>query len=143
MNGNIPVLMVEGESIAEAWEKSLIKAYDEGCDIQTEYDKSDDPPSKDCSMTILVRNPLAEPMIHKDFPGGLEDLQEYVMEIPSYKIGEIVLEHLLDVDPVAYVRFASVYRRFDSINIFLTELRKLKNNQTKKKYKKLMVGQKG
>lgn len=81
MNGNIPVLMVEGNSLAEAWEKSLIKVHAEGCDVKTEYDKPDDPPSKDCSMIIVVQNPLAEPMIHKDFPGGLEDLQEYVMEV--------------------------------------------------------------
>jgi thymidylate synthase len=81
MNGNIPVLMVEGESLAEAWEKSLIAVYAQGCDIKTEYDKADDPPSKDSSMTIVVHKPLAEPMIHKDFPGGLEDLQEYVLEV--------------------------------------------------------------
>ena len=81
MNGNIPVLLVEGESLAEAWEQSLIEVYRHGCDIKTEYDKPDDPPSKDCSMTIIVRNPLAEPMIHKDLPGGLEDLQEYVLEV--------------------------------------------------------------
>ena len=81
MNGNIPVLMAEGECLAEAWEQSLIKVYNEGCDIKTEYDKPDDPPSKDCTMTVIIRNPLAEPMIHKDFPGGLDTLQEYVMEV--------------------------------------------------------------
>jgi thymidylate synthase len=32
-------------------------------------------------MTIVVEEPLAEPMIHMDFPGGLEDLQEYVLEV--------------------------------------------------------------
>ena len=32
-------------------------------------------------MTIVVHEPLAEPMIHKDLPGGLVDLQEYVMEV--------------------------------------------------------------
>jgi len=81
MNGSIPVFFVKGESIAEAWEKSLIQVFENGCDIKTEYDKPDDPPSKDCSMTIVVNSPLAEPMIHLDFPGGLEDLQEYVMEV--------------------------------------------------------------
>jgi thymidylate synthase len=45
------------------------------------YDKPEDPPSKDATMMITIMNPLAEPMIHKDFPGGLEDLQEYVMEV--------------------------------------------------------------
>ncbi|MBN2000200.1 hypothetical protein JW935_21805 [candidate division KSB1 bacterium] len=81
MNGHIPVLMVEGKSLAEAWENSLISVYRNGCDIKTEYDKPEDPPSKDCSMTIVVHDPLAEPMIHRDFPGGPEDLQEYVMEV--------------------------------------------------------------
>ena len=81
MEGYIPVLMVEGEGLAETWERSLVKAYQEGCSVKTEYDKPDDPPSKDCSMTLLIRNPLAEPMIHRDMPGGLEDLQEYVMEV--------------------------------------------------------------
>lgn len=73
--------MVEGQCLADAWEKSLVAVYRDGCDVRTEYDKPDDPPSKDCSMTIVVRDPLAEPIIHKDFPGGLEDLQEYVMEV--------------------------------------------------------------
>lgn len=81
MNGNIPVLWVEGNSLAAAWEKSLVELYHKGCDIKTEYDKPDDPPSKDCSMTIVVHDPLAEPMIHLDFPGGVEDLQEYVLEV--------------------------------------------------------------
>ncbi len=81
MNGNIPVLQVKGSCLAEAWERSVIAAYQEGCDIKTEYDKPDDPPSKDCSITIVVANPLAEPLIHRDMPGGLEDLQEYVMEV--------------------------------------------------------------
>ena len=62
-------------------------------------------------------------------------MQEYFMEVPSYKIGEMVLEQLLDIDPVAYVRFASVYRRFDSIDVFLKELRKLKNQQSRRKRK--------
>ena len=81
MDGNIPVLFVEGEGLAEAWEKSVLSVYNEGCNIKTEYDKPEDPPSKDCSMTIVVKNPLAEPMIHRDFPGGFEDLQEYVLEV--------------------------------------------------------------
>jgi thymidylate synthase len=81
VNGNIPVLFVKGQSLAEAWEKSVLSTYEQGCDIKTEYDKPEDPPSKDCSMTIVVHDPLAEPMIHRDIPGGLEDLQEYVLEV--------------------------------------------------------------
>ena len=81
MNRNIPVLFVEGNCLAEAWEKSLIEVYNKGCDIKTEYDKPEDPPSKDSTITIVINDPLAEPMIHKDIPGGLEDLQEYVLEV--------------------------------------------------------------
>lgn len=81
MKGHIPVLHVEGEGLAEAWEKSLLAVNEKGCDVKTEYDQPEDPPSKDCSMTIVVQDPLAEPMIHKDLPGGVLDLQEYVMEV--------------------------------------------------------------
>jgi thymidylate synthase len=80
MNG-IPVLHVEADCIARAWEESLVLLYKRGCDIRTQYDKPDDPPSKDATMLITITDPLKEPMIHKDFPGGPEDLQEYVMEV--------------------------------------------------------------
>ena len=77
----IPVLHVEGDCIARAWENSLIKLYADGCDIKTQYDKPEDPPSKDATMCITIAEPLKEPMLHRDFPGGPEDLQEYVMEV--------------------------------------------------------------
>jgi thymidylate synthase len=80
MNG-IPVLHVEADCIARAWEESLVLLYKRGCDIKTQYDKPGDPPSKDATMLITITDPLKEPMIHKDFPGGPEDLQEYVMEV--------------------------------------------------------------
>ncbi|MCX7015570.1 MAG: thymidylate synthase, partial [Candidatus Sumerlaeota bacterium] len=80
MNG-IPVLHATGECIARAWENSLIELHAKGCNIKTQYDKPDDPPSKDATMIIVIEDPLQEPMIHKDFPGGPEDLQEYVMEV--------------------------------------------------------------
>jgi len=80
MNG-IPVLTVEGIGIAETWEKSLIKLHDNGCLVKTEYDKPGDPPSIDATMLLTIEDPLSEPMIHRDMPGGFEDLQEYVMEV--------------------------------------------------------------
>jgi thymidylate synthase len=80
MNG-IPVLCAEGNSIAQAWENSLIKLYESGCDMETQYDKAGDPPSKDATMILTIHDPTAEPMIHRDFPGGFEELQEYVMEV--------------------------------------------------------------
>jgi thymidylate synthase len=77
----IPVLMAEGDCIARAWENALLLLYGSGCNIKTQYDKPDDPPSKDATMMVMVADPLAEPMIHRDFPGGFEELQEYVMEV--------------------------------------------------------------
>ena len=50
---------------------------------------------------------------------------EMEREIPSTEIGELVMERLKNVDEVAYVRFASVYRQFKDINTFMAELTKL------------------
>ncbi|NLC20226.1 MAG: transcriptional repressor NrdR [Clostridiales bacterium] len=49
-------------------------------------------------------------------------------EVPSHVIGEMVMEKLKDLDPVAYVRFASVYREFKDVNTFMEELKKLLGN---------------
>lgn len=46
-------------------------------------------------------------------------------EVPSARIGELVMERLKDVDEVSYVRFASVYRQFKDIGTFMDELNKL------------------
>lgn len=46
-------------------------------------------------------------------------------EIPSSKIGELVMSKLKDMDAVAYVRFASVYREFKDVNTFMDELKKV------------------
>ncbi|HLA84884.1 MAG TPA: thymidylate synthase [Thermoguttaceae bacterium] len=80
MNG-IPVLFAQGDCIARAWENALLELYRHGGNVSTQYDKPGDPPSKDATMTLVVHDPTAEPMIHRDMPGGFEDLQEYVMEV--------------------------------------------------------------
>lgn len=46
-------------------------------------------------------------------------------EIPSYRIGEIVMDKLKEFDQVAYVRFASVYREFKDVNTFMDEIKKI------------------
>ena len=56
-------------------------------------------------------------------------------EIPSTVIGELVMEQLKAVDEVAYVRFASVYRQFKDIDIFMEELENLLNARRKLKEK--------
>ena len=50
-------------------------------------------------------------------------------EIPSFKIGEIVMDKLKNLDPVAYVRFASVYREFKDVNTFMDELKKILDHE--------------
>lgn len=57
-------------------------------------------------------------------------------EIPSVVIGKKVMEYLLDLDDVAYIRFASVYRDFSDIGAFLDELQHL---QKKEKQNKAMT----
>ncbi|OZU90656.1 transcriptional regulator NrdR [Virgibacillus indicus] len=54
-----------------------------------------------------------------------------VSEIDSKEIGEMVMDRLSKVDEVAYVRFASVYRQFKDISVFLDELKDLINTDKK------------
>ena len=70
-------------------------------------------------------------------PTSMERIQELVdlierelrangeSEVPTEKIGELVMRHLPDVDQVAYVRFASVYRQFGDLNNFMQELQRI------------------
>lgn len=48
-------------------------------------------------------------------------------EVPSLQIGELVMEELKLLDQVAYVRFASVYRKFEDVNAFREEIERLEN----------------
>jgi thymidylate synthase len=82
---SIPVIHVEGDSLARAYERALVALFEKGTRIKTQYDKPGDPESIDATMNITVYYPLSEPMIHKAFPGGIEDLREYVMELSGAK----------------------------------------------------------
>jgi transcriptional repressor NrdR len=53
-------------------------------------------------------------------------------EISSQEIGELVMDKIQSLDPVAYVRFASVYREFKDAETFMDELRKLLKSEKKK-----------
>ena len=54
-------------------------------------------------------------------------------EVTSLEIGELAMEQLKNIDEVAYVRFASVYRQFSDINTFMDELKELLNSNQKKR----------
>ena len=55
-----------------------------------------------------------------------------VQEISSEELGEVVLAKLSDLDPVAYIRFASVYRRFSGLKDFMAELETLMAKEKQK-----------
>lgn len=94
---------------------------------------------KDASRETFDKNKLLNGMLRacEKRPVSLADLDrianeieqslqnEMDREIPTARIGEMVMDRLRGVDEVAYVRFASVYRQFKDINTFMSELSKL------------------
>ncbi|MDD5011402.1 MAG: thymidylate synthase, partial [Phycisphaerae bacterium] len=78
---NIPTISIEAGCLPEAWEAAVLAVWDNGIEIKTQYDKPEDPPSKDATVMITVANPFAEPRIHKNFPGGPEELEAYRQEV--------------------------------------------------------------
>lgn len=94
---------------------------------------------KDKSREVFNREKLLNGLLRacEKRPVSLEDLEKLIdgielslqnsldREVSSERIGELVMEGLKDIDEVAYVRFASVYRQFKDIGTFMTELNKL------------------
>ena len=66
-----------------------------------------------------------------DIERGLNNMME--KEVESTFIGELIMERLKDLDEVAYVRFASVYRQFTDVNTFVAEIEKLLHDGKDKK----------
>ena len=58
-----------------------------------------------------------------------EILTKYSGEIKSSDLGNIIMSYLLDLDEIAYVRFASVYKKFDSLESFIKEIEKIRNEK--------------
>ncbi len=58
------------------------------------------------------------------------------MEIPAKLVGEKIIKALKEIDDVAYVRFASVYREFKDVDDFINELKGLVHNQRVSKFEK-------
>ncbi len=82
---NIPVISVTARTLAEAYESALVALYEKGTRFKTQYDKPGDPLSMDCTMNITIEEPESDPMIHMAFPGGIDDLKEYVLELKGFK----------------------------------------------------------
>lgn len=81
-------------------------------------------------LTACEKRPVSIDTLEK-----IVDEIEYLLqnsldrEVPSNRIGTYAMEKLKNVDEVAYVRFASVYRQFKDINTFMDELNKIINNR--------------
>jgi thymidylate synthase len=81
--GQIPVIAITAECLPEAWEKAVLAVWDKGLEVRTEYDKPQDPASKDATVVVTIINPFGEPRIHKNFPGGPAELEVYRQEVVS------------------------------------------------------------
>lgn len=74
-------IFIENDNLAAAWEEGVKRCWEEGADFKTQYDRPEDPPSKDCTMFLHVLNPFVEPRYHMGIPGGFEDVEKYVQEV--------------------------------------------------------------
>ena len=96
-------------------------------------DKSREAFNREKLMNGMLRACEKRPVSIETLENAINDI-EYVIqnsldrEVSSEKIGELVMEKLKDIDEVAYVRFASVYRSFKDVNSFMAELTSLLNN---------------
>jgi thymidylate synthase len=80
-SGDIPVLNIFGDTIPRAYERAIKEVWEKGASIRTEYDRPDDPPSRDATVMITVEEPFGQPRFHRSFADGLGGLSEYVMEV--------------------------------------------------------------
>jgi transcriptional repressor NrdR len=92
----------------------------------------------------LIRACKKRPITSEQIENLVNDVEtslqeEYVMEVPSRSIGEAVLERLRKLDPVAYIRFASVYKQFSDADSFLDELKLIKKSQDRAERKPITV----
>ena len=101
----IPVMIIKKDGRREIFSREKVRSG-----IQKACQK------RDISVNVI-----------EEFLDELErDLREAgEKEIPSYKIGEKIMAKLHEIDDVAYVRFASVYREFKDVNDFVSELKSL------------------
>lgn len=93
-------------------------------------DKSREPFNRDKLLNGLVRACEKRPVSINDMERVVDEIESQLhnslqREVTSKDIGEFVMAKLKNIDDVAYVRFASVYRQFKDINTFMDELNKL------------------
>ncbi len=102
--------------------------------IVIKKDKSREVFNRDKLLNGLLRACEKRPVSLEKLENMIDDIEVVLQnsldrEVSSDKIGELVMDKLKDVDEVAYVRFASVYRQFKDIGTFMNELNKLLNTK--------------
>ena len=98
--------------------------------IVIKKDKSREVFNRDKLLNGLLRACEKRPVSLEKLENMIDDIEVVLQnsldrEVSSDKIGELVMDKLKEVDEVAYVRFASVYRQFKDIGTFMNELNKL------------------
>lgn len=98
--------------------------------IVIKKDKSREVFNRDKLLNGLLRACEKRPVSLEKLENMIDEIEAVLQnsldrEVSSDKIGELVMDKLKDVDEVAYVRFASVYRQFKDIGTFMNELNKL------------------
>ena len=98
--------------------------------IVVKKDNSREPFDRDKILRGMVRASEKRPVAIADIEAAVAEIEQIVQnsldrEVSTDRIGELVMDRLKQLDEVAYVRFASVYRQFKDINSFMRELTKI------------------
>ena len=98
--------------------------------IVIKKDDNREPYDRDKIQGGILRSCHKRPVSANQITELIEEIETQIFnmeekEISSSTIGEIVMDKLKDVDQVAYVRFASVYREFKDVNTFMNEIKKI------------------
>ena len=81
-------------------------------------------------LRSCLKRPISRQKIDDVVDGIIEALEaRYENEIPAKAIGDAVMEELLRLDEVAYIRYASIYRHFDTVDQFVREVREVRASQ--------------
>ena len=85
----------------------------------------------------MLRAGEKRPVTYQMLENAVDNIEQKLMssydrEVSSSYIGELAMNELKDIDQVAYVRFASVYRQFKDLTAFMDELKEMLDNQSKK-----------
>ncbi len=107
---SLPLVVIKRDGTRQTFDKTkLINGMVRACDKR--------------KIPLPVLEQIADE-IEQDLQGALD------REVTTEEVGEMVMSRLKNVDEVAYVRFASVYRQFKDIDTFMQELTKLLNNRS-------------